>query len=114
MTRRMDASLLILLGLVAIAASLAFWKDPALPMRALEASARLFRGVWLDLLLGFVLAGLMDVLIPQPVLSRWLGADHPFRGILVGWGLGLLIPGAPISSFRSSPVSSRRGPRRVR
>jgi len=99
MTRRMDASLVILLGLVVIATAVAFWRDPALPLQGVQASARLFRGVWLDLLLGFLFAGLMDVLIPQPVLSRWLGAERPMRGILVGWGLGLVIPGGPYVVF---------------
>lgn len=95
----MDASLWVLLGLVTAAAAVAYAKDPALPLRGLEASARLFGGVWLDLLLGFLFAGLMDVLIPQPALSRWLGAERPVRGILVGWGAGLLIPGGPYLLF---------------
>jgi uncharacterized membrane protein YraQ (UPF0718 family) len=99
MTRRMDASLIILLGLVVIATAVAFWQDAGLPLRGLQASGRLFRGVWIDLLLGFLFAGLMDVLIPQPVLSRWLGPERPVRGILVGWGLGLVIPGGPYVVF---------------
>jgi uncharacterized protein len=99
MRRRVDASLVILLGLVVIATGLAFWKDPALPLRGWEASLRLLRGVWLDLVLGFLFAGLMDVLIPAPTLSKWLGAERPGRGILVGWGAGLVIPGGPYLLF---------------
>ena len=97
--RKMDASLWILAGLVAIATAVAYWKDAALPLRGLEASARLFRGVWIDLLLGFLFAGLMDVLIPAPALSKWLGHERPGRGILIGWGAGLLIPGGPYLLF---------------
>jgi uncharacterized protein len=99
MRRRVDASLVILLGLVVIATGVAFWKDPALPLRGWEASLRLLRGVWLDLVLGFLFAGLMDVLIPAPTLSKWLGAERPGRGILVGWGAGLVIPGGPYLLF---------------
>ena len=95
----MDASLVVLLGLVAIATGVAFWKDPALPLRGWEASLRLVRGVWLDLVLGFLFAGLMDVLIPAPTLSKWLGAERPGRGILIGWGAGLVIPGGPYLLF---------------
>jgi uncharacterized membrane protein YraQ (UPF0718 family) len=97
--RKMDASLWILLGLVVIALAVAFAKDPALPLRGLEASGRLFRGVWIELALGFLFAGLMDVLIPAPALSKWLGDERPGRGILVGWGAGLLIPGGPYLVF---------------
>ena len=101
MTRRarLDLSLWILLALVAIATLVAFGKDPALPLRGLAASGRLLRGVWIELALGFLLAGLLEVLLPQPTISRWLGAEHPGRGILVGWGAGLLIPGGPYLVF---------------
>ena len=95
----MDASLWILLTLVTVAALAAFAKDATLPLRGLAASARLFRGVWVELALGFLLAGLLEVLLPQPLISRWLGAERPARGILVGWGAGLLIPGGPYLVF---------------
>jgi len=99
MRRRMDASLIVLLSFVIVALAVAFLRDASLPLRGLEASGRLLRGVWLDLVLGFVLAGLMDVLIPAPALSRWLGDERPGRGILIGWGAGLLIPGGPYLVF---------------
>ena len=95
----MDASLWILLGFVVVALAFAFYRDARLPLAGLQASARLLRGVWIDLVLGFILAGLMDVLIPAPALSRWLGDERPGRGILVGWGAGLLIPGGPYLVF---------------
>jgi hypothetical protein len=80
MSRRMDPSLLILLTMVTIAEIVAFGRQPALPLEALRGSVRLLHGVWLDLLLGFLFAGLADVLVPQPTLSRWLGAErHPRR-----------------------------------
>jgi uncharacterized membrane protein YraQ (UPF0718 family) len=109
MSRRVDASLVILLTLVVIATGVAFWKQAALPLRALEASLRLFRGVWLDLVLGFLLAGLIDVLIPAPALSKWLGAERPGRGILVGWGAGLVIPGGPYLLFPVAASLLERG-----
>ena len=95
----MDASLWMLLGLVAVALALAFARDRALPLAGLGASARLLRGVWVELALGFVLAGLLEVLIPAPVLSRWLGTEHTGRGILVGWAAGLVMPGGPYLVF---------------
>lgn len=97
--RRMDPSLLILLAMVLIAEIIAFLWRPDMPLDALKGSARLLRGVWLDLLLGFIFAGLADVLIPQPVLSRWLGSERSAQAILVGWAAGLLIPGGPYLVF---------------
>ena len=95
----MDPSLIILLVMVVVAEIVALYWRPGLPLEALKGSFRLLRGVWLDLLLGFVFAGLADVLIPQPVLSRWLGSERTGQGILVGWAVGLLIPGGPYLVF---------------
>ena len=53
---RVDASLGILLALVAVATVVALAKDPALPLRGLAASSSLFGGVWIELALGFLLA----------------------------------------------------------
>ena len=95
----MDPSLLILLAMVLIAEVIALIWRPEMPLQALKGSARLLQGVWLDLLLGFIFAGLADVLIPQPVLSRWLGNQRPTQAILVGWAVGLLMPGGPYLVF---------------
>src|SRR5213076_690456 len=97
--RRVDVSTWILTGLLGVALLVAFAKDAALPVRGLLSTGKLLRGVWPELLLGFLLAGLLDVLIPQPVLSRWLGSEHMAQGILVGWVAGLAIPGGPYLLF---------------
>jgi uncharacterized membrane protein YraQ (UPF0718 family) len=95
----MDTSFVILLGLTVIALGVALARDPQLVVRGFQSSGRLLGGVWMELALGFVLAGLLDVLIPSPVLSRWLGPDNLGRGILVGWAAGLVMPGGPYLVF---------------
>jgi uncharacterized membrane protein YraQ (UPF0718 family) len=96
---RMDINLWILLGLTIAALGAAFARDPELPLQGLASGARLFQGVWLELALGFALAGLFDVLVPQASLVRWLGEDKTGRGILVAWLVGLVIPGGPYVFF---------------
>jgi uncharacterized membrane protein YraQ (UPF0718 family) len=95
----MDVNLWILLGLVAVAAAAAFLRDPSLPGAGLRASARLFGSVWIEIALGFVLAGLIDVLVSPALLVRWLGAGQGLRGIAVGWVVGLVLPGGPYLLF---------------
>jgi len=95
----MNATFVILLVLTAVAFAVAFAIDSGLPARALASTGRLLNGVWAELLLGFLLAGLIDVLIPQPTLSRWLGGTHLGQGIAVGWAAGLLMPGGPYVFF---------------
>jgi len=94
-----DASTWILLGLVAAAIAVAIARDASLPLRAVTASIRLLRGVWIDLALGFLLAGLIEVLIPPQMLTRWLGGERMGQGILIGWLAGLALPGGPYFFF---------------
>lgn len=95
----MDASFLILLGLTVLALGVALARDPALVLRGFQSTGRLLGGVWMELALGFVLAGLLDALIPPPVLSRWMGGERLGQGILVGWAAGLVMPGGPYLVF---------------
>lgn len=99
MIRRMDISLLILLVLAVLAGAVAFVKSPSLPMQGLYAAGRLFGSVWIELLLGFLIAGLLDVLISPSEITAWLGTESSMRGIFVGWMAGLIIPGGPYLLF---------------
>lgn len=99
MTRRIDISLVILLVLTVSVAVFAFVKDRSLPVQGLYASGRLFGSVWIELLLGFLIAGLLEVLISPSEITAWLGTESSMRGILVGWMAGLVIPGGPYLLF---------------
>src|SRR4030095_3982237 len=87
------------LGRVLAPARVAGARAAGLPFRAVAASSRLLRGVWFDLALGFLLAGLIEVLIPPQVLTRWLGGERMGQGILIGWAAGLALPGGPYVFF---------------
>ncbi|MGQ0666994.1 MAG: permease [Nitrospiraceae bacterium] len=95
----MDLSLVILLALAGLTLVFAFAKDRSLPMQGLYASGRLFGSVWVELLLGFIIAGLLEVLIAPSEITAWLGTESSMRGILVGWMAGLVIPGGPYLLF---------------
>jgi uncharacterized membrane protein YraQ (UPF0718 family) len=95
----MDVNTWILLALTLGALIFAYTRKPSLAGDGLLAGGRLLRNVAPELVLGFALAGLVDVLIPSAVLVRWLGAESSGRGILVGWIVGLIIPGGPYVFF---------------
>ncbi|HMI88960.1 MAG TPA: permease [Polyangiaceae bacterium] len=95
----MDVSFFVLLGLTLGLAAFAAFQDARLLGEAARATGRLLRSVWVELALGFMLAGLVDVLVPTAQLVKWLGAERAGRGILVAWGAGLLIPGGPYVLF---------------
>ena len=51
------------------------------------------------LIFALVVAGMIQVLIPRELLSKWLGADSGFRGILIGTVAGGFAPGGPYISL---------------
>lgn len=93
----MDASLWILLASTVLLFGLALARDRGLPLAALEASGRTLRAVGLELALGFLLVGLVDVLVSKEALAKALSG--PGQGILAGWAVGLLLPGGPYVFF---------------
>ena len=47
------------------------------------------------LLLSFIVAGMVQVLVPRETISKWTGAESGMRGILIGTVVGSLTPGGP-------------------
>jgi uncharacterized membrane protein YraQ (UPF0718 family) len=97
--KKMDISVYVLFALTIGLLAFALARDARLPGAALQATGRLVGSVWIELMLGFVLAGLVDVLVPSAVLVKWLGAERGTQGILVGWAAGLILPGGPYVLF---------------
>jgi uncharacterized membrane protein YraQ (UPF0718 family) len=55
------------------------------------------------LIFAFIVAGMVQVLVPQELLSKWVGAESGMRGILIGTVAGALAPGGP---YVSLPVAA--------
>jgi len=97
--KQMDTTTLILAAIAAILLAIAFWRGRDLPLAGLQAAGRtLWRNLPL-LLLGFVIAGLAQVLLPRDLIARWLGTQAGIKGILIGCVVGGLVPGAPYATF---------------
>jgi len=47
------------------------------------------------LFFAFLVAGMVQVLIPRELILKWVGAEAGFRGILIGSIAGGLTPGGP-------------------
>jgi uncharacterized membrane protein YraQ (UPF0718 family) len=95
----MDTTTLVLAVVAAILLVFAFWRGRDLPMAGLWAAGRTLWRNLLILVLGFVIAGLVQVLVPNELIAQWLGAQAGIKGILVGCVAGGLLPGAPYSVF---------------
>lgn len=51
------------------------------------------------LFFAFILAGMVQVLLPQTQINRWIGAESGLRGILIGTIAGGITPGGPYVSL---------------
>jgi len=51
------------------------------------------------LIFAFIIAGMIQVLLPQDLLNKWVGAESGIRGILIGTIAGGLTPGGPYVSL---------------
>ena len=55
------------------------------------------------LIFAFIIAGMIQTLLPQDLISKWVGAESGFRGILIGTVVGSFTPGGP---FISLPIAA--------
>ena len=51
------------------------------------------------LIFAFIIAGMIQVLVPVEMISKWVGTESGFRGILIGTVFGGLMPGGPYVSL---------------
>ncbi len=51
------------------------------------------------LLCAFIVAGMIQVLLPQALVAKWVGQESGFRGIMIGCLAGGLAPGGPYVSL---------------
>ena len=94
--KKLDRTLLLLGALVLVAVIVALstggWQ---LTLEGLKQAGRLVNTVWLRLLLGFTLGGLVRVIIPSELIAKWLGHTSGLKGILIGSYIGIIMPGGP-------------------
>ena len=55
------------------------------------------------LVFAFIVAGMVQALLPQELISKWIGAESGIRGIFIGTVAGALAPGGP---YVSLPVAA--------
>ena len=51
------------------------------------------------LIFAFIVAGMIQVLVPQEMISKWVGIESGFRGLLIGTVVGGFMPGGPYISL---------------
>ena len=93
-------SWLLLSGLVLICAVIAFRHGGLSKIAdAVGSGSKLFISVLPNLILGFALAGFLQVLLPSDMIIGLMGEGTGVKGLLMGTLAGMLTPGGPFTHF---------------
>lgn len=93
----------IVMGILAIVLILiGYFKGEGVHIDGIKSAASLGLKILPLLVFAFIVAGMVQVLIPQEVLMRWVGAKSGIRGILIGTVAGGFSPGGP---FVNLPIA---------
>ena len=94
--KKLDKTLLVLVALVLVALAATLWIGGwQLAISGLKQAGQLINMVWLRLLLGLLLGGLIQVLVPRAIIAKWLGPSSGLKGILIGSYTGIMMSGGP-------------------
>jgi uncharacterized membrane protein YraQ (UPF0718 family) len=94
----LDPSTLVLMALAVVLGVVAYVKDPGLPRIGVTNGLSLLWMIIPRMIPALIVAGLMQVLIPQEVVSSYFGRQGGMKGILVASLAGVLTPGGPMVS----------------
>ena len=102
----MDTSTIVMLAAAIVALIVIYWKSPQAAGDGLTATGALIIEIIPRMIAAFTLAGLIQAVVPQEVIVRWMGHGSGAKGILIGMTLGSITPGGPMTPS-CSPTPSR-------
>ena len=98
------------LALVAVVLGVvAYLKDPGLPAVGVRNGVSMVVSILPRMMPAILIAGLMQVLIPQDVVSRYFGQQSGLGGIVVASAAGVFTPGGPMVSVPFMVVLANSG-----
>ena len=94
----------IVMGVIAIALLvIAYQRGGGEHILGLKSAGNLLLQIIPLLIFAFIVAGLIQVLVPTEMISKWVGVESGFRGILIGTAIGSFTPGGP---FVTLPIAA--------
>lgn len=90
----------IIMGAIALILTfLAYTKGQSQHLVGLKSAATMTYQILPMLIFAFIIAGMIQVLLPRELVTKWIGAESGFRGILIGTVAGGFSPGGPYVSL---------------
>jgi uncharacterized membrane protein YraQ (UPF0718 family) len=96
MRSALDTSTIVLAAAAVVLAGIAYLKDPGLPLLGVKNGVSMLSFVIPRMVVALLLAGLMQVLVPQDFVSRHFGQGGGVRALLLATLAGVVTPGGPM------------------
>ncbi len=94
----------IIMGVIAIALLfISYQKGGGEHILGLKSAGNMLIQIVPLLIFAIIVAGMIQALIPTEIISKWVGTESGFRGLLIGSAVGGLTPGGP---FVSMPIAA--------
>jgi uncharacterized membrane protein YraQ (UPF0718 family) len=108
--RVFDGTLLTMLGILALFASLAYFRGGnELALAGLRQGGDMLLRFGPVIIVSLLAAGFADRLLPREMVQQWLGEDAGLRGIVLATGAGMITPSGPFVSMPIAAVLLRSG-----
>jgi len=91
-----DTSTIVLAAAAVVLAGIAYLKDPSLPLIGAKNGFSMLAFVIPRMVVALLLAGLMQVLVPQDFVSRHFGQGGGVGALLLATLAGVVTPGGPM------------------
>jgi uncharacterized membrane protein YraQ (UPF0718 family) len=95
----MDTSTIVMMIAAISTLIVVYVKSPEAAHKGIQATGSLLLEITPRMIAAFTLAGLIQAIVPQELIVRWMGHGSGFKGILIGMSLGGVTPGGPMTHF---------------
>ncbi len=95
----MDTISLVMIGLAIALLVFALIRGGGLAKDGVKLASQTLWNTLPLILAGFLIGGLVQVLLPTELIQAWLGKEAGVKGVLIGCLAGGLIPGSPYVMF---------------
>lgn len=99
MSKGIFVATMVMIGIAAVLTLLVYFRSPAQLIPSLKSGGSLLLQMLPLLVVAFIVAGLISAALPTEAISGWVGDAAGWKGILIGFAAGGLMPGAPYAVF---------------